>query len=163
MLPRDYANQLCPIARTLEIVGDRWTLLVIREAFLGTRRFNDFHDRLGAARTVLTDRLGRLVADGILERVPYQERPERFEYQLTDKGLDLWPVLVALLQWGDRHAMGGQRTLALRHRGCGGELTDRRACAACGRELTVREVERVWISPDPDPRLTQPTAPHQIA
>ena len=103
MLPRTYEDQNCSIARALEVLGDRWTILVMREAFMRVRRFDDFQRNLGVARNVLTDRLGRLVDEGILERVPYQERPARFEYRLTEKGLDLWPIMMALLQWGDRH------------------------------------------------------------
>ena len=102
MLPRTYDDQDCSIARALEVLGDRWTMLVIREAFMGVRRFDDFQRNLGVARNVLTDRLGRLVEEGILGRMPYQERPERFEYRLTGKGVDLWPVMMSLMPWGDR-------------------------------------------------------------
>src|SRR3954463_8086860 len=104
MLGRSYEGQVCSVARTLEIVGERWTLLIVRDAFFGVRRFDDFQRSLGIARNVLQGRLERLVEEGILERVRYQERPERFEYRLTEKGLDLWPVVVSLLAWGDRHA-----------------------------------------------------------
>ena len=109
MLPRTYEDQNCSIARSLEVLGDRWTILVMRDAFMRVRRFEDFQRNLGVARNVLTDRLGRLVEEGILQRVPYQDRPARFEYRLTEKGIDLWPVMMALLQWGDRHypAEGG--------------------------------------------------------
>lgn len=141
MLPRAYTGEHCPIAGTLELIGDRWTLLVIREAFLGARRFADFQERLGIARTVLSDRLGRLTEEGIFARVRYQERPERFEYRLTEKGLDLWPVLHALMHWGDRHVMtDGERPMILRHRDCGGEIDDRRLCARCGAAVEVRDV-----------------------
>jgi DNA-binding HxlR family transcriptional regulator len=103
MLKRDYEGQNCSIASALEIVGERWTLLIIRDAFLGVRRFEQFQDSLGIARNVLTDRLNRLVEEGILERVPYSERPERYEYQLTRKGRELQLALAALRQWGDKH------------------------------------------------------------
>ena len=103
MLRRDYEGQVCSIARTLEVVGDRWTLLVIRDVVLGLRRFDELLSSLGAASNVLTDRLNRLVAEGILERVRYSERPERFEYHLTEKGRELGVCLIALMQWGDRH------------------------------------------------------------
>jgi DNA-binding HxlR family transcriptional regulator/peroxiredoxin len=106
MLPRDYDTQNCSVARTLEAVGDRWTMLVIREAFLRTRRFEDFQAHLGIARNVLSDRLNRLVDDGILERRPYQDSPPRFEYRLTDKGRGLLPVLIALQDWGTRYVAG---------------------------------------------------------
>ncbi|GAA1817998.1 helix-turn-helix transcriptional regulator [Planosporangium flavigriseum] len=142
MLPRAYANEHCSIAATLEIVGDRWTLLILREACQGVRRFTDFEDRLGVARTVLSDRLARLVDEGIMKRRRYQERPERFEYCLTAKGRDLWPVLSALRTWGDRHLMGGNPPLLVRHRDCGGLITDRRVCADCGAPVEVDDVER---------------------
>jgi len=103
VLNRDYPGQVCSIARALELVGERWTLLVIRDAFLGRRRFEEFHSSLGIARNVLTDRLNRLVEEGIFERVRYSERPERFEYRLTQKGRDLNVALAALRQWGDEY------------------------------------------------------------
>src|SRR5436309_15533180 len=104
MLGNTYENQVCSIARSLELIGERWTILIIRDAFLGVRRFDDLQRSLGIARNVLQNRLERLVEHGILERVRYQERPERFEYRLTQKGLDLWPVLISLISLGDRHA-----------------------------------------------------------
>jgi DNA-binding HxlR family transcriptional regulator len=141
MLPRTYAGQNCSIARTLELVGERWTMLVLREAFLGRRRFDEYAERLGIARNVLSARLAHLVEEGVLERVRYQERPERFEYRLTAKGLDLWPVLFALLHYGDRHYAPDGPPMVLTHRGCGGELTDRRVCRRCGAELERGDVE----------------------
>ena len=101
MLNRDYESQNCSIARALEVVGERWTLLIIRDVLLGLHRFDEFQESLGIARNVLTDRLNRLVDEGVLERVLYSERPERYEYQLTKKGLDLQIALTALRQWGD--------------------------------------------------------------
>src|SRR5512132_710534 len=103
MLKRDYDDQVCSIARTLGVVGDRWTLLVLRDVVLGNHRFEQLLESLGVASNVLTDRLSRLVAEGVLERVRYSERPERFEYRLTKKGVELRVVLLALMQWGDRH------------------------------------------------------------
>jgi DNA-binding HxlR family transcriptional regulator len=103
VLKRDYQGQECSIARALEIVGERWTLLIIRDAFLGLRRFDEFQESLGVARNVLTDRLNRLVEEGILERVRYSERPERYEYHLTKKGRQLDVALAGLRQWGDTH------------------------------------------------------------
>jgi DNA-binding HxlR family transcriptional regulator len=103
MLRRDYEGQNCSIARALEVVGERWTLLIIRDALLGLRRFDQFQDSLGIARNVLTDRLSRLVEEGVLERVPYSERPVRFEYRLTDKGRELGVALAGLRQWGDKY------------------------------------------------------------
>ena len=103
MLGRDYEGQDCSVARTLELVGERWTLLIVRDAFLGRRRFEEFQESLGIARNILTDRLAKLVDHGVFERVRYQERPERYEYRLTDKGRDLRVPLLALMQWGDRY------------------------------------------------------------
>src|SRR3954447_20336744 len=103
LLHRTYDNQKCSVARALEVLGERWTLLILRDAFLGTRRFDDFQRNLGVARNVLQSRLQRLVDEGVLRRVRYQQRPERFEYRLTRKGVDLWPILVALMKWGDKY------------------------------------------------------------
>ena len=103
MLGRDYEGQNCSIARALEIVGERWTLLIVRDVFLGLRKFDEIQSELGIARNVLTDRLNRLVEEGILERVQYSERPLRFEYRLTKKGRELNVALTALRQWGDAH------------------------------------------------------------
>ena len=103
MLNRDYEGQNCSIARALELVGERWTLLIVRDAFLGLRRFEQFQESLGIARNVLTERLNRLVEEGILERIRYSERPERFEYRLTQKGRDLQIALTGLVQWGDEY------------------------------------------------------------
>ena len=103
MLKRGYEGQNCSIARTLEIVGERWTLLIIRDVFLGLRRFDQLQESLGVARNVLADRLNRLVEEGILERVQYSQRPLRFEYRLTEKGRELNVALTALRQWGDAH------------------------------------------------------------
>jgi DNA-binding HxlR family transcriptional regulator len=104
VLRRDYDGQeRCSVARTLEIVGDRWTWLIVRDAFLGIARFSGFQESLGVTASVLTDRLERLVDEGIFERVAYHEHPERYEYRLTPKGADLFTALNALRQWGDRY------------------------------------------------------------
>lgn len=144
MLGRTYESQTCSVARTLELVGERWTLLIIRDTFLGVRRFGDFAERLGIARNVLQDRLERLVEAGILEKVPYQERPLRHEYRLTDMGRDLWPSIVALLQFGDKYlAPASGPPMLLLHRDCGGELDDRRVCRTCGAAVELNAVEAV--------------------
>jgi DNA-binding HxlR family transcriptional regulator len=140
MLGRTYESQVCSIAGALELVGERWTLLVLRDAFLGVRRFDDFQRSLGIARNVLQARLERLVEEGILERRRYQERPPRFEYRLTEKGVDLWPVTVALMKWGDRHLYPDGAPVVIEHRGCGGEVDDRRICTRCGELLEARDV-----------------------
>lgn len=153
MLGRDYADQHCSIAGTLGIVGERWTILILRDAFLGVRRFDAFQKRLGIARNVLQARLERLVEEGILRRVPYSERPRRFEYRLTAMGVDLWPVVVALLTWGDRHVMEGRAPVVLEHTGCGGQLDDRRRCETCGADLEAWDV-----TARPGPGAREPTA-----
>ena len=131
MLGRDYGDQNCSIARTLEIVGERWTLLIIRDALLGLTRFEQFQHSLGIARNVLTDRLNRLVDEGILERVRYSERPARHEYRLTDKGRDLNLALAGLRQWGDTY-LSAKPPRILRRRSDG-----RRVVAAFVPEGTV--------------------------
>jgi DNA-binding HxlR family transcriptional regulator len=141
VLHRTYEDQDCSIARALEQIGERWTILIVRDAFLGIRRFDDFQRSLGVSRGVLADRLDRLVDAGILERRLYRERPERHEYRLTDKGRDLWPVTMALVKWGDRYYAEHGPPRLFHHRGCGGEVTDRLMCAKCGAELTVHDVE----------------------
>src|SRR3954447_11635378 len=104
MLPRKYAEENCPVAGTLEVVGERWTLLILRDAFLGIRRFDDFRARLEMSRNVLSRRLADLVEAGLLCREPYQQRPPRYDYLPTERALELWPVLAGLAQWGGSHA-----------------------------------------------------------
>jgi DNA-binding HxlR family transcriptional regulator len=136
----------CSVAGTLAVVGEKWSLLVLREAFLGVRRFADFQRVLGAPKAVLTERLNTLVDQGVLRRVPYQAQGERqrFEYRLTQKGIDLYPALVALMEWGDRYlAEGDDRPLALRHRDCGEFVHLALVCDA-GHQLSgAREVRAV--------------------
>lgn len=141
MLGRTYDSQTCSVAGSLELIGERWTLLVVRDAFMGVRRFEDFQRRTGAARNVLSARLNLLVDEGIFRRVAYQEHPLRYEYRLTDKGLDLWPVIVSLLQWGDRHIYPGRAPVLLVHRNCGGAVSSHRLCETCGAKLGPRDVE----------------------
>src|SRR5271155_5011930 len=104
MLGSDYRGQTCRIAAALEVVGERWSLLIVREVLLGAKRFEEMQQDLGIARNVLQSRLTRLVEEGVLERSFYRDHPPRHEYLLTEKGLDLWPTIVALMQWGDGHA-----------------------------------------------------------
>jgi DNA-binding HxlR family transcriptional regulator len=114
MLKRDYEGQVCSVARSLEIVGERWTLLIVRDVFLGRRRFDEIRASLGIASNVLTERLNRLVDEGILERVRYSEHPDRFEYRPTPKSTGLRVALFALMQWGDEHLMEQPPRLARR-------------------------------------------------
>jgi DNA-binding HxlR family transcriptional regulator len=139
VLKRDY-DQVCSIARTLEVLGERWTLLVIRDVFNGHRRFDQIQENLGVARNVLSARLARLVDEGILEKRRYQERPPRYEYFLSEKGLDLWPVMISLLDWGDHHlAEPSGPPMLVRHKRCGGLVDGRGYCEACGRRLVARD------------------------
>ncbi len=129
----------CSVARTLSVIGDRWTLLILRDVFLGLRRFEDFQRDLGTTRHRLAARLGKLVDDGILARVQYQERPRRFEYRLTEKGIDLYPVVVALLRWGDRWMAGPDGPpIELVHKNCGRHVMPALTCPACNEEVNAR-------------------------
>jgi len=148
VLHRNYEDQNCSIARALEIVGERWTLLIVRDVFLGRHRFDEFQESLGIARNVLAERLNRLVDEGILERVRYSERPERFEYHLTPKGRDLHLALAGLRQWGDKYVSEKPPTLLRRK-------SDRRQVVAAlvpnGAE-TLR-YEEVELVPGPGRRV----------
>lgn len=136
-LPREYLHQSCSMVRTLEIIGERWTMLIVRDAFFGVRRFSDFSSHLRIPRAVLTERLEFLAAEGVLARVPGAGR--RFEYALTDKGLTLWPVLRSLTEWGDEHyAPAGPRRV-FTHVDCGGAVDAGSRCAACGALVPVTE------------------------
>lgn len=141
MLGRTYDSQTCSVAGSLELIGERWTLLIIRDAFMGARRFEDFQRRTGIARNVLSGRLNLLVEEGIFAKVPYQDHPARYEYRLTEKGLDLWPLIVALVQWGDRYIYPGRAPVLLVHKRCGGAVNDRRICDTCGAKLGPRDVQ----------------------
>jgi DNA-binding HxlR family transcriptional regulator len=131
----------CSVARTLSVVGDRWTLLILREAFLGTRRFDEFRSRTGAARHLVAERLNHLVDNGVMERRQYSERPPRHEYRLTAKGRDLYPVIVALMTWGDRWMDDGDGPpVTLTHTTCGATATPALVCADCGEPVHSREM-----------------------
>ncbi|MCH8506300.1 MAG: helix-turn-helix transcriptional regulator [Ectothiorhodospiraceae bacterium] len=140
----------CSLARALSVVGDRWTLVVLRDCFLGVRRFDDFETRLGITRHVLADRLKKLVEAGVLEKRPYQERPRREEYRLTDKGLDLYPVILSLVHWGDRHMPGEHGPpVRHRHRHCGAQMRGVLVGSECGEPLHARDVT-VEANPEMD-------------
>jgi len=133
-------DQPCSISRPLAVLGDRWTFVIVKQAFAGVRRFEDFQASLGISRSRLTDRLDRLVEHGILDRVPYRDGRTRHEYRLTDKGIELYPVLIAIRDWGDRHMAPDGPPVHYRHAGCGGEAHVTLACDRCGDELTARDV-----------------------
>jgi DNA-binding HxlR family transcriptional regulator len=144
----DASHLSCSIARSLDVLGEWWTLLVLREAFFGRRRFEHFVEDLGISRGILTDRLATLVEHGILERHRYQEKPDRFEYRLTDAGRDLFDTMMALMQWGDRwiSPKHGGPPVVIRHNACGGDISGPRRCGTCSAEITVRDVT---IEPGP--------------
>ena len=146
----EIGEQACPVAKSLSVLGDRWTMLVLREAFWRVRRFEQFQERTGAPRPVLAERLKMLVDEGVLERRPYSERPVRYEYLLTEKGLDLYPVVISLLEWGERWMTdpADPPVVELRHRSCGHVTHPQLACPACGELLAARDVEAVDHRPD---------------
>ncbi|MEI8145323.1 MAG: helix-turn-helix domain-containing protein [Alphaproteobacteria bacterium] len=136
------AEEDCSLARSLAVIGDRWTLLVLRDAFLRVRRFDDFHARLGIARRVLSERLATLVDHGVLEKVAYQERPVRYEYRLTEKGLQLHPVILSLVHWGDRFYAGqAGPPVYHRHKICGQLFHGVMTCSECGEAVAPRDVQ----------------------
>jgi len=150
MLNRTYDGQRCSIARALEVVGERWSLLIIRDVFLGVRRFDDLQQSLGITRSVLSTRLGCLTEAGVLERKLYQTKPDRYEYVPTRQGLDLWPVLMQLLKWGDRYyadADGPPRIVE--HTGCGGRMDADLCCDKCGVRLHGRMTTTYLNKPKP--------------
>lgn len=136
-----FANWPCSVARTVDLMGDWWTPLVLREALYGTTRFDDFERVLGLSRNVLTQRLTRLVEEGLLSRVPYQERPVRYEYLLTDKGRDFFPVMAAMMAWGDRWlAPEAGPPVVLHHDACNHHTTAEVVCAHCREPLHHNDV-----------------------
>lgn len=148
-----YSAANCSVKRTLDVVGEKWTLLVLREAFYGARRFEQFHQGVGCARNILSERLSRLVDEGLLARAPYREpgRRERHEYRLTDKGSELFPAVIALMQWGDRWAADAEGpAVAVRHRDCGEHIEVVLRCESGHGPLTLRDAEPV---PGPGARL----------
>lgn len=136
-----FSEMNCSVGRSLEIIGEWWTLLILRDAFLGVRRFEDFARRLGIARNVLATRLDTLVDAGVLERRTYDEARDRADYVLTEKGRALWPVLTAIRQWGDEWVLGeGHEPLVLRHTVCDHETHAVMTCDHCGERLDTRTV-----------------------
>ena len=140
MLPNTYEEQECSVARALEVVGERWTMLIVRDALLGVRRFEDFQARLGVSRPVLSDRLAQLVDHGVLERGRYQRRPDRYEYTLTDRGQRLWPAVAALSQWAAAELLPDGAPRHFHHRGCASAVHAEVRCPDCGAELEPADV-----------------------
>ena len=148
-----YTDENCRIKEALDVVGEKWSLLVLREAFFGLRRFDDFHRALGCARNLLSERLAKLVDHGVLERVEYQEpgQRRRHEYHLTEKGLDLQVALVALMQWGDRWSDDSDGSpVEILHRACGAKVSAVLACERGHSALGPQETEAV---PGPGARI----------
>jgi DNA-binding HxlR family transcriptional regulator len=149
----------CSVARTLSVVGDRWTMLIIRDVFLGVRRFDAIQQDLRLTPHRLSDRLGKLVRHGILRRVEYEKRPRRFEYRLTEKGLDLYPLIVSMVEWGDRWMAGRAGVpVELVHEPCGHSIKPELICPCCKSKIVARE-----MSARPGPALKGLALPGQDA
>ncbi len=137
---KSFSDMHCSVAQCLEVVGEWWSMLIVRDAFLGVSRFDQFQERLGISRNVLNQRLAHLVEADVLEKTAYNDRPLRHEYRLTAKGRDLWPVLTALRQWGDTHAAPDGPPLLLVHRACGQVVDAVMTCSACGAPIGAGDV-----------------------
>jgi DNA-binding HxlR family transcriptional regulator len=142
----------CSVARAMDILGERWTFLILRESFYGVRRFSDMQRNLGIARNILSARLQTLVGAGILERRRYQEEPERFEYRLTKTGRDLYPAVIAIMRWGDEHLHADRPPVDLRH-SCGHRADPVLVCGHCHEPLHPHDV-----TPVPGPGASEPVA-----
>jgi DNA-binding HxlR family transcriptional regulator len=157
MLGKDYAEQDCSLARALEVVGERWTLLILRDAFYGVRRFNEFQAHLDIPKAVLSNRLSALVAEGVLDRVGDPEHGGRYLYELTPSGQELWPALHALMSWGGRHCQPNSRVFV--HAPCDALLDDEGRCSGCGRRPGPDEI----VTKLPEGRRSRRTDPVAIA
>ena len=134
----------------MDVLTDRWTFLILREAFFGVRRYGEMQRNLGISRNVLADRLSRLVANGMFEKVRYRTDPDWYEYQLTDRALDLYPVIIGLMRWADTHLARGQALIDVRltHRACGEPTRPYLACSHCHQPVTGRDIEATIIRPE---------------
>lgn len=133
----------CSIAQCLEVIGEWWSMLIVRDLFLGVSRFDDFQERLGISRNILNQRLQRFVEEGIVEKLSYSEHPPRYDYRLTAKGRDLWPVLTAMRQWGDKYAAPQGPPVQVVHRTCGEISQIVATCSKCGESVGPRDVRAV--------------------
>ncbi|MFF7242803.1 winged helix-turn-helix transcriptional regulator [Embleya sp. NPDC008237] len=145
-LGKDYGQQDCALARTLELVGERWTLLIVRDAFYGVRRYSDFLAHLDIPRAVLSGRLQTLVDAGVLDKRRYQESPPREEYVLTERGIDLWPIIRTMARWGEKHVQNGVPCRIFRHHGCGGTVDPTGICTVCAEVVAPEQTE---VAPGP--------------
>jgi DNA-binding HxlR family transcriptional regulator len=165
-LPREYTRQDCAVARSLEVIGERWTLLIVRDAFYGVTRFSDFRDHLDIPRAVLTERLNLLVEHGILARTAAASG--RDEYALTEKGQRLWPIVRSLMAWGNEYYVPDGRRRSFTHAGCGGVISAAGSCATCGAEpgpaeLVLNPRPRLASAPGRDDPVSQAlSAPHRL-
>jgi DNA-binding HxlR family transcriptional regulator len=164
MLGKDYEFQDCSLARALEVVGERWTMLILRDAFFGVQRFNDFQSHLDIPKAVLADRLAGLVEDGLLDRISDPEHSGRHLYRLTKAGQDLWPALHALLMWGSQHRAPNSRIF--KHEVCGNRLDDSGRCPKCGltpppEDIVIEPVPRRKALRD-DPVAVALRRPHRL-
>jgi DNA-binding HxlR family transcriptional regulator len=144
----------CSLARTVAVIGDRWSLLILRECFLRIRRFEEFQASLEITRHLLADRLKKLVRFGVLRKIPYQESPKRYEYILTQKGLDLYPIIMSIVHWGDTHMADSRgRPMLHQHKTCGHMFDPVMICSECGEPLTAKAVH---VHPGPGARQSSP-------
>jgi DNA-binding HxlR family transcriptional regulator len=149
MSPRSYDNLNCSVARTMEQIGERWTILILRDAFYGVRRFDDFQSDLGVARNILTNRLNHLVSGGIMRKERYQDNPPRYEYRLTEKGRDLIPVITTMLAWGNRWE-SEKDPVDLIHMDCNHKMHAVAVCSECGEGIDAHN-----LTIDPIPSIAQ--------
>jgi DNA-binding HxlR family transcriptional regulator len=152
---KSFADMHCSVAQCLEVVGEWWSMLILRDAFLGVSRFDRFQERLGISRNVLNQRLNHLVEAGVLAKVLYSDHPPRYDYRLTEKGRDLWPVLTAMRQWGDRYAAPEGPPLEVVHRACGHVAEAVMTCSVCGAPVGARDF-RVVAGPGAVEALVAP-------
>jgi DNA-binding HxlR family transcriptional regulator len=157
---KSFADMHCSVAQCLEAVGEWWSMLIVRDAFLGVTRFDEFQQRLGISRNILNQRLAHLIRHGVLTKAAYSEHPPRYEYRLTAKGRDLWPVLTAMRQWGDAHAAPGGPPLQAVHKSCGKIVDAVLTCSGCGERLTSRDVRAVPGPGDRDDLMHTGSARH---
>jgi DNA-binding HxlR family transcriptional regulator len=149
---KSFSEMDCSVAQCLEVIGEWWSMMIVRDTFMGVTRFEEFQKRLGISRNILRERLNSLVEAGVLEKIPYSEHPPRHDYKLTQKGKDLWPVLTAMRQWGDQYAAPSGPPVELVHYQCGETTHAELTCAWCGDRLTYRNVKAI-PGPGRDDRL----------
>jgi DNA-binding HxlR family transcriptional regulator len=148
---KSFADMHCSVAQCLEVVGEWWSLLIVRDALFGVTRFDEFQERLGISRNVLNQRLACLVDAGVLAKVPYSEHPPRYDYRLTDKGRDLWPVLTTMRQWGDNYAAPNGPPIQVSHKHCGEIAQAQLICSHCGEPIGPRDLRAI-----PGPGAVEP-------